>query len=236
MMTMKRRRCVLLVLLLPVFLFGSSSLRHVASADPSGFSGVVVDMATESPLPGVKVSVGDEVTVTDAQGRYRLPVVPGVHEVHLRAPDYIGMTRERCMLEKGEWVDLDFEMVPRDPDKEAAAIIDEKMMQVSQEPPPDLIQAIREKGIALSSVEQVPGTIRVLMPEDAVVEMRMDEYLKGVVPREMPPYWPAEALRAQVVAARTYASTRHAHGDKGADVCTTTHCQVWGPTRYETTD
>jgi SpoIID/LytB domain protein len=33
----------------------------------------------------------------------------------------------------------------------------------------------------------------------------MEDYLKGVVPAEMPPYWGAEALKAQAVAARTYA-------------------------------
>ncbi|MDO9557594.1 MAG: cell wall-binding repeat-containing protein [Coriobacteriia bacterium] len=33
----------------------------------------------------------------------------------------------------------------------------------------------------------------------------MDDYLKGVVPREMPSGWPAEALKAQAVAARSYA-------------------------------
>jgi hypothetical protein len=74
------------------------------------------------------------------------------------------------------------------------------------------------------------------MPTGAVVEMAMDEYLKGVVPHEVPPSWPRESLRAQAVAARSYASTRFAHGDQGADVCTTTHCQVWRPTHYDTTD
>ena len=33
----------------------------------------------------------------------------------------------------------------------------------------------------------------------------MEDYLKGVVPAEMPPYWGIEALKAQAIAARTYA-------------------------------
>ena len=33
----------------------------------------------------------------------------------------------------------------------------------------------------------------------------IEDYLKGVVPAEMPPYWGVEALKAQAVAARTYA-------------------------------
>jgi hypothetical protein len=127
-------------------------------------------------------------------------------------------------------------MVLRHPGPQKAAIIDEKMMQVSQAPPADLTEVIRKKGYTLSAVDRVPGTLRVLMPEGSVVVMPMDEYLKGVVPKEVSPYWPPEALRAQAVAARSYASTRHAHGDEGADVCTTTHCQVWSPLHYETTD
>ena len=33
----------------------------------------------------------------------------------------------------------------------------------------------------------------------------MEDYLKGVVPAEMPPYWGVEALKAQAIAGRTYA-------------------------------
>jgi len=36
----------------------------------------------------------------------------------------------------------------------------------------------------------------------------LEDYLKGVVPREMPASWPLEALKAQAVAARTYALRR----------------------------
>ena len=36
----------------------------------------------------------------------------------------------------------------------------------------------------------------------------LDTYLRGVVPDESPPSWPLEALKAQAVAARTYAIRR----------------------------
>jgi stage II sporulation protein D len=35
--------------------------------------------------------------------------------------------------------------------------------------------------------------------------VNMDDYLKGVVPAEMPPLWPLEAVKAQAVVARGYA-------------------------------
>jgi len=88
----------------------------------------------------------------------------------------------------------------------------------------------------MAAITEAKDPIRVLMPNGSVVSMAMDEYLKGVVPHEVPPSWPSEALRAQAVAARSYASTRTAHLRQGADVCTTTHCQAWGKTHYPATD
>jgi hypothetical protein len=60
----------------------------------------------------------------------------------------------------------------------------------------------------------------------------VEEYLRGVVPREMPSSWPAAALQAQAVAARSYATagdTRHRYADGRlfADTCDTTLCQVY---------
>ena len=57
----------------------------------------------------------------------------------------------------------------------------------------------------------------------------VEEYLRGVVPVEMPADWNAEAVKAQAVAARTYAlGHRKRHGQEGYDICATTHCQQYG--------
>lgn len=63
----------------------------------------------------------------------------------------------------------------------------------------------------------------------AVVTSSMQEYLRGVVPLEMPPSWRTEALRAQTVAARTYALRTVADRPAGTwyDLCDTTACQVF---------
>src|SRR4051794_5531238 len=60
----------------------------------------------------------------------------------------------------------------------------------------------------------------------------LDEYLQGVVPAESPASWPAEALRAQAIAARTYAitTTKSADFDHYAD----TRSQVYGGVGVET--
>lgn len=56
----------------------------------------------------------------------------------------------------------------------------------------------------------------------------LEEYLYGVVPSEMPKSYDAEALKAQAVAARTYAMTKlGAHTGSGYQLCDTTACQVY---------
>lgn len=60
-----------------------------------------------------------------------------------------------------------------------------------------------------------------------------DTYVAGVVGREMPASWPAAALRAQAVAARTYSGYERAHAPAGRswDTCDSTACQVYGGRR-----
>lgn len=97
------------------------------------------------------------------------------------------------------------------------------------------------------SGEQVPlvlidqkwyrGEVDLVRGQDGVTainRLSMNEYLYGVVPAEMPPSWPLEALKAQAVAARTYAITSMGkEADKGYDLCNTTHCQVYGGAALE---
>lgn len=62
-------------------------------------------------------------------------------------------------------------------------------------------------------------------------DVPLEEYLKGVVPSEMPSKWNMEALKAQAIAARSYAvATKNAgkHGSKGFDLVATTADQAYG--------
>ncbi len=62
-------------------------------------------------------------------------------------------------------------------------------------------------------------------------KLPLEDYLKGVVPSEMPSKWNTEALRAQAIAARSYAvATRTAgkHASKGFDLVDTTADQAYG--------
>ena len=64
----------------------------------------------------------------------------------------------------------------------------------------------------------------------------MEDYLKSVVPSEMPASWASEALKAQSVAARSYAARYKANlgGKKTYDICDTTSCQVYKGASTET--
>jgi stage II sporulation protein D len=56
----------------------------------------------------------------------------------------------------------------------------------------------------------------------------LEEYLLGVVPNEMPAAWPLDALKAQALAARSYAvRQQNRHGQDGFDLCSTVHCQAY---------
>lgn len=84
------------------------------------------------------------------------------------------------------------------------------------------------------------GRLRALPPSrgsaarDTVNKVRLDDYLRGVVPLEIPASWSQAAVRAQAVAARSYAvferrSPRAAH----YQLCDTSACQVYGGVRAE---
>lgn len=63
-----------------------------------------------------------------------------------------------------------------------------------------------------------------------IEEMALEDYVCGVVAGEMPVSFEMEALKAQAVAARTFALTKiisNCNQAKGADICDSIHCQVY---------
>jgi stage II sporulation protein D len=72
------------------------------------------------------------------------------------------------------------------------------------------------------------GELRVVVEKGrlrAINNVGLEAYLYGVVPSEMPHYWPAEALKAQAVAARSYALATRKNGD--FDVYSDVRSQVY---------
>ena len=65
----------------------------------------------------------------------------------------------------------------------------------------------------------------------------IEDYLKGVLPMEVGSNWCIEeALKTQAIISRTYSIVnlnKHSNHDQGFDICSTTHCQVYGGAKVE---
>lgn len=76
------------------------------------------------------------------------------------------------------------------------------------------------------------GALR-LVPENGAIkvinDIQADDYIKGVLPKEVSASWPQEALKAQAVISRTivYSTLKDKHKNLGFDACATTNCQVY---------
>lgn len=87
----------------------------------------------------------------------------------------------------------------------------------------------------LVSLLRTDGTVRdyrgdaVLQSADAlraIDRVPLESYLRSVTPSESPSSWPAAALQAQAIAARTY-TAQSLSATRSYDICDTTQCQVY---------
>ena len=95
-------------------------------------------------------------------------------------------------------------------------------------------------GSASSSNRRYRGFIEVKRGSSGVLaisRLRLEDYLRSVVSHEVPSSWTAAALRAQAVAARSYALMSQANSraaNRPYDICDSTSCQAYGPIGGET--
>lgn len=102
--------------------------------------------------------------------------------------------------------------------------------------------SFRLRGATVSTVFQVAsrtsrydtyrGALRIGLKTTAALasatnELKLERYLRGVVPAEMPSTWPVEALKAQAIAARSYAARRLRPGESYYDVPDDTSSQIY---------
>ena len=85
------------------------------------------------------------------------------------------------------------------------------------------------------------GGIKILKKNSTLTVINIapvENYLRGVLPKEMIQSWHIEALKAQAVAARTFVlKNRQKHKNDGYELCATTHCQVYsGVETFSSTD
>lgn len=100
--------------------------------------------------------------------------------------------------------------------------------------PQDELAGITVQSIKRANeVRSYPGTLEIKKTDQGLIlinELYMEEYLKRVVPSEMPADYEKEALKAQAVCARTYAYRQiqgNAYSNYGAHVDDSTNYQVY---------
>ncbi len=100
------------------------------------------------------------------------------------------------------------------------------------------ISAEDNQGIVKLGTKQYRGKIEMVGSNagiTAVNELPLELYLYGVIAAEMPASYHEEALKAQAVAARSYAITRiGCHKGSSYELCDTIHCQVYQGVAAET--
>lgn len=203
----------------------------VYSSITKTYEGVVTKITDGNPIPDVEISI-DNLGIlgyTDETGHFKIDAPENISAINFKKEGFIG-ARE-VILGNSK---LEVAMFPENP-----TITEEQMIQKSytfnfNDLSGESLKANESKLKSMLKTD-VPAVIRVLMPDNTVVVMSTDEYLKGVVPSEVPPSWDMEALKAQSVAARSYASVNFKHNSQGADVCTSTHCQAWKTTQHSRT-
>ncbi|MBE9546836.1 MAG: SpoIID/LytB domain-containing protein [Proteobacteria bacterium] len=89
------------------------------------------------------------------------------------------------------------------------------------------------KGILKVNGKSYRGEVRIQKNADdgmnVINVLGLEEYLYGVVPKEMSPRWSMEALKAQAIVARSYALYQKGKsGDRDYDLYSTTYSQVYG--------
>ena len=84
-----------------------------------------------------------------------------------------------------------------------------------------------------SAYDRYRGVLRLIGKTDAtaavnaVNELPMETYLRGVVPAEVPASWPVEAVKAQAIAARSYAAYRLHPATGSYDIYDDTRSQMY---------
>lgn len=94
--------------------------------------------------------------------------------------------------------------------------------------PGGIVRLVLPSGTAVGYRGEVRAVLEGSTGLRSVAVLDMEAYLRGVVPAEMPASWHEQALRAQSVAARSYAARlRAGAAGRAWDLCDTTACQVF---------
>jgi hypothetical protein len=230
---MDLKALLIAVLLTPVAIFGQDN-----SSVTSFYTGQISRITDSLPVDSVEISIENSKIVgySDTNGKFKIEAPANITTLHFNKKGYTGASKV-FVIEEDRKENIDILLFPELLSKREEEIIEKNYpLWGSNESSGELLR-MPESLLKSGQKTEVPATLKVLMSDNTVVVMKMDDYLKGVVPSEVPPSWDMNALKAQAVAARSYATANsNKHSSQGADVCTTTHCQAWKSTHNDRTD
>ncbi len=231
---------------------------------PGELEVVVTDLATGDALEGAAVEISGQAAQTDADGVAKLQAPSdGEFEIRVEARGHLRQSRVRIDSQKLPAEPIAFGLFATGVSGAVEARIHEQIHEAATpsspgDVRPDAAKEHAAQGLgtpgkkpkATKKRVEVPDTIRVWRRAyrpgcsssscggGCVDELEIEEYVRGVVPKEWMPTWHEESLRAGAVAARTFAARWASLGGKYecADVDDTTDTQVYDDERVETTD
>ena len=113
----------------------------------------------------------------------------------------------------------------------AISCVNQKLQLLNSNAPDELWLRPTSTGIANLNSSNYRGELRIFCNQNGLVVINyipLEQYIASVVGAEMPSYWPDEALRAQAVAARSYALAHMARpSDPDWNLGATTRWQVY---------
>ena len=209
----------------------------------------VIDILTRQPIAGARVFVEgiERLGISNTTGHYSfLPPQKSAYRIRVEAAGY--MTTSEAHLSPRFTKAIEIAMPPLGQLEAADRLIRDAATFQAHRHQSYVEPLEAPTGIyPFSPTYPVPANIQMTnnttntyqvngqsFPPGGTVTLPLEEYLKGVLPREIGTSFPLEAQKAQAVAARSY-TVNYTRGGTRA-ICITTQCQVWGTTRYASTD
>ncbi|MCB9644306.1 MAG: SpoIID/LytB domain-containing protein [Myxococcales bacterium] len=220
-----------------------------SSLSPIATSVQVIDILTRQPIAGARLFIEGvaRIGLTDQTGRFLLtPPNRTSYSIRVEAPGYMGTTQAYLSPKHHHQVLVAMPPMARLVEADRLIRAPETLQHRHQEQPPPMEIPREGDPIPFAPTYPVPATIEIennttttyqvggtSLPPNGKMKLALEEYLRGVLPKEIGSSFPLEAQKAQAIAARSY-TVNYTQGGKRS-ICITTKCQVWGTTQYTST-
>lgn len=204
------------------------------------FSGIVADplyaaKRQEEPLIRVGLLSGQSQVLVSADGEFMLTADSGqkIHVFQARTTARISLKNQALLVNDkpvaGKSIQLSFKEEPKKSRRSSR-----RRSPTGDGPLKQSLEENNKGRFLIVNQQRYRGWIQIKLTTGqnglTVIEhLPIEQYVYGVIAKEISTEWPMEAVKAQAVAARNYGLYNvNKHKNDGYDVCPTVHCQVYG--------